>query len=224
MNEVQRTQHEHAVKNTKIALDVNAKDVELAAKEQAYAASKGIKVLCGRVKKWVDMDDCAGLYFAAIEERKPVNPCWQCAKIETWVKKHNVKKSKKMGNQKEIQPFAGWEKYEKKTCYNRDSAEFVRVSLKTLCFSSAVVKKFNLQAFQFVDLFFARGKIGCILYNTNEDDKYLVLTKNVGEARKQCSLVGAWRQKLLDASAIGRHTTIKKVSENAIEITLEPQK
>lgn len=54
--------------------------------------------------------------------------------------------------------------------------------------------------------------------------KPLVLTKSVGEARKQCSLLGAWRQRLLDASAIGRHTTIKKVSENAIEITLEPQK
>ncbi len=89
MNEAQRIQHKRAVKNISAAININAGDIELTAREQVKAASRGVKVLCRRVKNWVDMNDCADLYFAACAKKKPANPCWQCAKVRAWMKRES---------------------------------------------------------------------------------------------------------------------------------------
>ncbi len=91
MNEAQRTRHERAVKNAGVAININAEKIDRAAREQLLALSCGAKVLCRRVKNWVDMDDCIDLYFAAIADRNPANPCWQCAKVRAWMKRESQK-------------------------------------------------------------------------------------------------------------------------------------
>ena len=159
---------------------------------RAMAVEHGMKWKCSRVNAWVNIGDCIARYVQARDAQPSFYcACLECASIDAHLRKNGIsptptpqpkqqesvematpaKKLEVVQAAKAANPFATWNKYERKLMYNAGKGACAVITKgHVLFFSAKAVEQHQMTAFASVDVFVGDGKIGMIFRNDDQGE------------------------------------------------------